>query len=626
MFAPTRVLAAHLSTGNLPAGVALILLWALLQTATMLWHEPPILDGYLFGTDSYMRLVRVADLVDSRDWFDRTIERSNAPFGELLHWTRPLDVVLLLFALILTTFLEFSDALFWAGAVISPAFQLAAVLGLIWAVAPIMRTDRWLIPGAALLPQPAVFSYGMVGRADHHSLLMLLFVIALGYTLRAIGDRQDRRSAFLAGTVLGVGLWVSTEMLIAAVAFGASLALAWLLSNSGRARQNGDFAIGFLIVVTLGVAAEWPIDEILTVAYDRISCVHWSVAALLAVFWQMAVSVEARLGHPTTQRSRVTVIGLYGLAASAIVYSVFPQILAGPLADVDPRTVPIWIGQVGEMRAILPTSPTGVAEFVKFFGLAFAAVPFLGFILISERWRPPWSGWCAIAIAIELYWPIAMMHARLSIYAEILFIVIIAELLSRLTAWTRQNETLLLGAVTRSAAIATALIGTQLLATLIAPGAASRSAIEAEPTHCDISAVAAYLDRDAAWSAGPRLTILAFLDHGPELLYRTRHSVIGTPYHRNNDGIVDTYRALAARDDIEARALMRKRNVDLVLVCPMAPERRFFRGQDGEPVLYDRLRAGNAPRWLDAIELPAPIADHFKLYRPRDARDSARSR
>ena len=50
------------------------------------------LEGGLAGPDSYMRLLRVTQLYESAAWFDLSIPRSNAPYGELLHWTRPADI------------------------------------------------------------------------------------------------------------------------------------------------------------------------------------------------------------------------------------------------------------------------------------------------------------------------------------------------------------------------------------------------------------------------------------------------------------------------------------------------------------------------------------------------------
>ena len=49
-----------------------------------------VLDGRLIGPDAYMRVLRVMELAQGGNWYDAVSERSNAPFGEILHWTRPL--------------------------------------------------------------------------------------------------------------------------------------------------------------------------------------------------------------------------------------------------------------------------------------------------------------------------------------------------------------------------------------------------------------------------------------------------------------------------------------------------------------------------------------------------------
>src|SRR3546814_7177911 len=91
---------------------------------------------------------------------------------------------------------------------------------------------------------------------------------------------------------------------------------------------------------------------------------------------------------------------------------------------------------------------------------------------------------------------------------------------------------------------------------------------------CEVRDVAGYLETDPQWRS-PQ-TVLAFMDIGPELLYRTRHRVIGTPYHRNGDGIFDGHRILASPDLAAARALIEQRRIDLVLLCPSPVERGFY--------------------------------------------------
>ncbi len=80
-----------------PASSALVIViaWMLFHLLLAAAHDTPILTGGLLGPDSYMRMVRVEALLDTGAWYDHRIERSNAPFGEELHWTRPFDLLLL---------------------------------------------------------------------------------------------------------------------------------------------------------------------------------------------------------------------------------------------------------------------------------------------------------------------------------------------------------------------------------------------------------------------------------------------------------------------------------------------------------------------------------------------------
>ena len=60
------------------------------MVAIDLWTE-----GRFYDSDAYMRLQRVAELHTHGRWHDAQTQRTNAPNGETLHWTRPLDTMLL---------------------------------------------------------------------------------------------------------------------------------------------------------------------------------------------------------------------------------------------------------------------------------------------------------------------------------------------------------------------------------------------------------------------------------------------------------------------------------------------------------------------------------------------------
>ena len=76
--------------------------------------------GNLVDSDGYARLVRIQRLLETGAWFDVGLPRANRPDGGTLHWTRPLDVLLIILALPLAVLIGFSKALFWAGVLVGP--------------------------------------------------------------------------------------------------------------------------------------------------------------------------------------------------------------------------------------------------------------------------------------------------------------------------------------------------------------------------------------------------------------------------------------------------------------------------------------------------------------------------
>ncbi|MBF0307809.1 MAG: hypothetical protein HQL41_19510, partial [Alphaproteobacteria bacterium] len=123
----------------------------------------PVLDGRLLDPDCYMRLTRVAWLLDAGGWWDASMPRSNAPYGEALHWTRPLDLLLAAGAWPLAPLLGLERALFVWGALISPLLLLAALPALSWASRPFLDDRGFLLLCGLLLVQPQLSAVFMVG-------------------------------------------------------------------------------------------------------------------------------------------------------------------------------------------------------------------------------------------------------------------------------------------------------------------------------------------------------------------------------------------------------------------------------------------------------------------------------
>ena len=600
--------------GRLLPLAALIIIWALVHATLVFFGDQPALEGGLLGPDAYMRMVRVTELAQSWQWFDGTIDRANAPYGDTLHWTRPFDLLLILLALPAGLFLGAEQALEMAGMVVSPLLQLATALLLIWALRPVIRPAIWFLPAVALLLQPGALAYSMLGRVDHHTLLLLVFVAVAGFMLRALRNHSDAGAALYAGVAAGFGIWLSVEFLLVVAACLASLGLPWLFGERDRAAQNKWYALGLSGMLLVALFVERPLVSLLEPSYDRVSCVQYLLAVSIMLFWRMAESFENSGGRPShfLGRAALAVVGVGAVAL--LLSSVFPLFLAGPMAGVDPRILPIWLDRVLEMRPLVPTDRQSLGRFILYLGGIVLITPFFLKALIESRRSERFFPLVFVAVACLLLTAAAVQHQRFAGYAETAFVFAFAVVLDRVLKLTGQIGSDLLRGLLRGGFTVVMLLGPVLIAGHLTANNAAVAGADDSPAGCTVSDVASFLKTDPYWGAAPQ-TVLAFMDIGPELLYRTQHRVIGTPYHRNGDGIFDGHRILATVDTATARTLVQQRGIDLVLLCQSPGERAFYASADGEENLYRRLGAGNPPDWLAPVELPSGLRTQARLYR-----------
>ena len=594
--------------------LALFVTWAMVHASLIVFRELPVFESGLVGPDSYMRMLRVTELYQSWDWFDGTIDRANAPYGDTLHWTRPFDLLIMLIALPVSFGIPFEKALYVAGILVSPLLQLATGFAFAWAMRPLIRPEVWFLPAVAFFLQPGALAYSVAGRADHHSLLLFVFVVAAGFTLRALRNPLDARPAVYAGASAGFGIWLSVEFLLPLAVCLAALGAPWLFGERERAAQNKWFALTVSLVLLLALFLERPLESFLEPSYDRVSVVQFLVVVCILLFWRTAESYENRAAAGTRAFGRV-LLGLFGVASAALlVNSAFPAFFAGPMADVDPRILPIWLDRVLEMRPLIPQDRSSLGSFIFYFGGGILVVPFYAWILLRECRSSRFSTLAFVGFACLLLWPIAIKHLRFSGYAEVAFIMAFAVVFDRFLEWSHRIHGDLPRGMLRGGVISILLLGPLMVGTtLMGDKTEAQDAAGQIRNACNVPKMAAFLENDPRW-AGSQKTILTFLDIGPELLYRTRHAVIGTPYHRNGDGIYDSHRMLAASDPRDARQMMAERGIELVLLCQSPAEKAFFSAGGDAPGLYTALTLGQAPAWLTEIALPPHLQGQARLF------------
>lgn len=592
------------------AFIALAALWATEHLAVVLAGLAPVQSAGLSGPDSLMRVVRIHDLIDNGGWFDETIHRMNAPYGAALHWTRPYDLILLAGALPLAPFVDLKEAVVLAAAWHAPVFHLLTAAVVIWACRPLRAgSAASLWAGFAFFVQPALLTYSAAGRADHHALQFLVFALLSGLTIRVLADAGQRRLAGAAGAVAGLAVWISVESLFLLAIVVAIFGLAWLRDGDrARLADNRAFAAGLLATGLIALAVEYPPARWTVAVYDKISIVHVSLFAMLALAW-----LGAALPGLGDRRRRLA----YGLGASALAVAVtamaFPKFFGGPMVDVDPAIERIWMDHVAELRPLWPVSQVDLGRMLVFIGPMVLVLPGAAFFAWRRRALPEGAAWAFVVVALAAFALLALIHVRFAPFAEILIAIALGPILIALRDKVSLIGTELAASVARVALTVAALIGFTITGTALS-AAEGPSKRKAEAAACPYEAMAEHLAAADGLGARPRI-VLAYMDYGPLLLLTTPHAVIGAPYHRNRGGIVDSFRIMGG-DDMQAVATeVGERGIELIVLCPSPRERAFARADEPGLSLYERLADDDPPAWLRPVELPDELKAHFRLYR-----------
>lgn len=235
--------------------VLLLLLLGLGWTAYG-WNRASVFFGgntYFVDGDGYARMTRVRMLQEAPLVPVRAHAFENSPLGTVPHTTSPVDYLILGVA---TVFRGFStDPLSLAGAYFSPLLGLSTLglLAVFWRERPFVQAALLM-----LAVSPITVQGFLLGRPDHQSLLMFLFVAGL---LAEVRLWSGSGGGYLSAVAWGLALWVSLfeptillgAVLVARFAAGRLL-LPWKPAVKGSASRGNDAPAGANLA-TFGPAA-----------------------------------------------------------------------------------------------------------------------------------------------------------------------------------------------------------------------------------------------------------------------------------------------------------------------------------------------------------------------------------
>lgn len=559
----------------------------------------PLWDSFVDG-DSYLRLMRTIRLLETGVWYDDLVPRADAPFGFVTHWTRPFDLALGLVAAPLIPFLGVPKAVHAAGVVFSPLVHVLTVLALAWAARPLLGAIGAALAGGLTILQVGVVKLGGFGVADHHFLFILLTVLVLGFVLRSLEDPEGgRRPAVAAGLLAALGFWLGTEML---AFFGLVLAvagLAWVAEGDGALGRARALAAAFLAGIALALVLDRGWAGLGTEEYDRISIVHLAMAALLA----LALVGLGRIQGWTATPARRLLAGLAAAgSAAAVLLGLFPKMARGPEVDIPPELF-LVIDQIDEYRPLADAGNLAV-----FLGPALVALPMVFRILREERGRRAFWGWLLAATALAAYALFTQRWPRWAPYSGLFFCLPLAVVVLRLDRWI---EVALKGPARLPAKAAALLL--ILAGPLLAGAALTAEAPGPKAETCPTARLVELLNGPALGKQ-PHIVLTA-ANMGPELIYRTSHSVVATVHHRN-PGLLGSLLLLRSTDLEGARAEFLRRGITLVVLCPGDSGNHYeMKGDKERPDLfYRRLLDGRGPAWLKELDFPPAERASFRLF------------
>jgi hypothetical protein len=526
--------------------------------------------------DTWLRLVIVKQLATGGGWYNHLIARIDPPLGMVSPWTRPVDLLLLLFSSPLAFLIGFDKALPYGALLYSQTLLLAsAALMLQLCRAAQMPPLGMLIALLLFLQAPVVLDYFAPLNADHHALLIFLSLCALWQA-----DRWTRGGAkkhlLLLGAILGLGVWVSIEFLLFSAAIGGWIFLPWL-KRGIKALQVLSFVLALGAVMMVGWLLEQSPATRWVTHYDALA-VPYMFLMLGTALASAGLVLAERYMHSIASRIGIAIL-LYG-AAAVITILYYPLLLQGPLVQVSDFMKNHFLSKVMEMQPIYVASR---AAFLCTFCLWF-------FCALCAAWRVRQATFDRLALLhfllATLFFAEALFQRRAYYYALPSTILLLAEGLGfwlSVRAFPEFYKAVI--------AVVTGLVPVlaQITDNKFLTGRMVMPSVECHKeffTHVLDRTLSPDKTDPGVWLVNPNI--------GSQLLYVSDASILASNYHRNARGYESYTRLISAETDIEALTLAQQHDIRLMAVCPdIAAD---------NPFLSRALDPATRPAWLQLRE------------------------
>ncbi|MDH7479330.1 MAG: hypothetical protein QHH02_04915 [Syntrophomonadaceae bacterium] len=284
----------------------------------------------------------------------------------------------------------------------------------------------------------------------------------------------------------------------------------------------------------------------------------------------------------------------------------FPDFFKGPYVKVDPAAAAFWLSRVNEVQ---PLPALSMSAKVMVIGPLLLSAVFLFYTARQHNRKTDTRLMVPLALGLLLFGGLTFFQIRWVYYSSIIAVMVLALFLrSVLKCLESGGKWQALKKVTAICIICTGFI----FASHLAAGIENKTE---RPSYSQLQLKSLCEWLTVSRAIMPGSAILANVDFGPEILYRTSGNVIATPYHRNGEGISFYYGVMSAESDDEANLMIEERGIDLIVLCPDYDHKFSFENGSGESTFFERLLLGQIPPWLEPVKLPGGLGKDFIIFK-----------
>lgn len=571
----------------------------LIALPVLLWQIVLIAgsNGLMPETDNYTHAMRLVDFIQSGSWAEIMYRHDNYPFGQILHFTRATDVFLYLTTLPFLPFLPLKQAVFYGCFLYQPVMAVASAVAVVWACRPFAGAFLRAAAAALYFMPLATYALFTAGRADHHVLLNLFLILIVGELAR--GFKTQRIAYFkAAGVFAGLSVWVSPEGFLATMAMIGGMVIAWVFRYQNM-RQIFLFTLCFFLSMLACLAVNPPMQGFLFADNGRLSVLLAAVAGFAALSFFMAEYFEREVGISSVV-GRLSVVALLTLFSMGFTLYLFgaQAVFGSPIA---PELYDVWAKYITELWPAVLT----MSALVKFDGLPLVACVCMALAFFFASFRQK-KMMFAFGAALVFFAVLALISRRFGrpagAFAPVIVVLSLRVWYDRARFWKKESVRSVL-------AVPAVFFPVSLFFAFATLSYDFQIEWQSKTTPEDFIP---YLSKEKG-------SILAASSRGPEIAWLTEIPVVGSPYHSNAEGILDTAAMLHGYDMVKTRRLLEKHQVKTILLddpyYTAKPELRPFVSIDPMKLIGRLLVTGKLPCFVKRAQgVPAKSAEKYHIF------------